>query len=332
MTMRLVIAVCCIFLFGLPAVGQQQDEKKNLGSGQGELSESIRLVRQSVKNPGLALGASFTEKLINRQGDGAAIALLKIYDAEGLQNPENVRNYLPIIRAAFDAPAIVSVPENKKPEVTLFLLSYLQERIKDDVLKAGISEAAVYIKEKTLTGGDSSSSSIVKKADIASLIEDLHKHLWTGAEIVGESPIVWDFSLTVPMRGILEIGAPAQDALLDALNDTAIKDQAIFLLGGVGDERAIIPIMDAMVSETDMRTFPNAKRINRAANLALTNLTAANVIWPQGGGIMVEKCLSNSKECWSRWWNQNKRTFSVQNTTRSAKSYSNYPNYGVYRR
>jgi len=132
------------------------------------------------------------------------------------------------------------------------------------------------------------------------------------------------------MLEILKIGSPAQEALLPYLKDKSIKDQVIILLGGVGDERTVSPIIDAMIAEKDTKTVPKAKQINRAANLALTNITVADVIWHHGGGIVIERCSNNSKECWSKWWKKNKHTFSVKGITQS-RDYSNYPNYGIYR-
>lgn len=110
---------------------------------------SVRLVKESVKNPDLALGFSVTEKHVNRLGDRVSIALLKIYDAGELKDPQNIKNYLPIVRAAFVSPRIVRLAEDRKPKVTLFLLTYLGREVRDANLKTQISEAVRYIKEQT---------------------------------------------------------------------------------------------------------------------------------------------------------------------------------------
>jgi hypothetical protein len=55
----------------------------------------------------------------------------------------------------------------------------------------------------------------------------------------------------------------------------------------------------------------------------------ADVIWHHGGGIVIERCPANPRECWSKWWKKNKSTFSVKGITQS-RGYSNYPNYGIY--
>ena len=141
--MRFITIICSTLLLFSSIFAQ---DKVN---GQDEYTESIRLVKQSVKNPEGALGLSFTEKYISRLGDGVAIALLKIYDADGLESQQNIRSYLPIIRAAFFAPKIVELSENRKPEVTIFLLTYLQGRVKDENLKTEISDVIKFVKKQT---------------------------------------------------------------------------------------------------------------------------------------------------------------------------------------
>lgn len=168
-----------------------------------------------------------------------------------------------------------------------------------------------------------------RNAEVQNLIAELYAHPWAGAEN-SCSPMCWDFHFTEPMLQILEIGAPAQDALIEKLNHPVIKDQVIILLGGLGDERAVGPIIDAMVAKDEVAFTPNAERINLAAMLALTNITVAEVIWHHGGGIEVRRCPENPKECWAEWWKNNKATFKVKGIKQSRR-YSNYPNYGIYR-
>ena len=142
--MRFITIICSTLLLFSSVFAQHKV------NGQDEYTESIRLVKQSVKNLQLAIGVSFTEKYISRLGDGVAIALLKIYDTTGLESPENIRNYLPIIRAAFVAPKIVELSENRKPEVTIFLLTYLQGKVKDENLNTEISDVIKFVKLQTL--------------------------------------------------------------------------------------------------------------------------------------------------------------------------------------
>lgn len=141
--MRIAIAICGILLFFSSAFSQSKEKEQD------EDIYSIRLVKKSVKDPGFALGASFTEKHINWLGDRVSIALLKIYDADGLKDPQNIRNYLPIVRAAFVAPRIIRLAEDRNPTVTMFLLTNLEREITDKNLQAQISDAIKYIKEQT---------------------------------------------------------------------------------------------------------------------------------------------------------------------------------------
>ena len=168
-----------------------------------------------------------------------------------------------------------------------------------------------------------------KDQDVRNLIGELRKQKWEGPGAVS-IPLSWDFQLTEPMRRILEIGAPAQDALLENVDDPSIKDQIIILLGGVGDERAVGPIIKNMVRKKDLKSTPNSEQLNLVANIALTNITVADVIWHYGGGIVRIDPPEDSKERWTKWWKENESSFAVKNITRSRK-YSNYPNYGIYK-
>jgi hypothetical protein len=168
-----------------------------------------------------------------------------------------------------------------------------------------------------------------QSSDVQNLIAELYTHTWSGAEN-SCSPMCWNFHFTPPMLKLLKLGPQAQEALIEKLNDSAIKDQVIILLGGIGDELAVGPIINAMISKDDMGFTPNAERINLAANLALTNITVADVIWHHGGGIEVRRCPNNPKECWAVWWEKNQATFTVKGIKQSRR-YSNYPNYGIYR-
>lgn len=165
--------------------------------------------------------------------------------------------------------------------------------------------------------------------DIRSLIGELRSQRWEGP-YGATIPLSWDLRLTRPMRQILEIGSPAQDALIETINDPVTKGQIIILLGGVGDERSIGPIIKNMIAKKDLRSTPDSEQINLAANIALTNITVSDVIWHHGGGIVQIDPPVNSKERWMKWWIKNEDSFSVKSITRS-RNYSNYPNYGIYK-
>jgi hypothetical protein len=161
--------------------------------------------------------------------------------------------------------------------------------------------------------------------EIRTLIETLRGDRWSGPHNLG-NPIDWQFNFTEPMLRLLQAGPAAQKILLQYLNDQQSKDHIMILLGGVGDERSVEPIIEAMPNGGQA---PEQKRLNVIANIALTNITVSDVIWPHGGGIMIPKCPDNPKTCWTSWWMKNKNTFSVTKTPN--RNYSNYPDYGIYR-
>jgi hypothetical protein len=132
------------------------------------------------------------------------------------------------------------------------------------------------------------------------------------------------------MQALLDLGPDAQESLIRALKDEKIRDQAIILLGGVGDERAVAPIIKAMKSATSDLSTDRRHRTLLAGNLALTNITVADVIWHRGGGIPFPRCPDDPATCWAAWREQNAATFRVGNIKQSRR-YTNYPNYGVYR-
>src|SRR5258705_7680962 len=173
------------------------------------------------------------------------------------------------------------------------------------------------------------SQTAAKDQDVRSLIGELRSQRWEGPW-AGSIPLSWDLQLTEPMRRIHEIGAPAQRALLENVNDPLIKDQIIILLGGVGDERSVGPIIKSMIIKKDLKPTPNSEQINLAANIALTNITVADVIWHHGGGVVRIDPPADSKERWMKWWKKNEGRFSVKSITQS-RNYSNYPNYGIYK-
>ena len=84
-----------------------------------------------------------------RLGDQVGTALLKIFSATELEDPENIRRFLPIIRPAFQFPNVIAT-SHRKPNVTLPLLARLERRVSDADLKREISAVAEFLKRQTL--------------------------------------------------------------------------------------------------------------------------------------------------------------------------------------
>src|SRR5215831_9079329 len=112
---------------------------------------SVQFVESSLRtasaNPGVSV--SFIQQRLQRLGDGVSIALLKILSEQDLRNPKTVDAFLPLIRQSFSHPDIISPPINKKPQVTLFLLKYLQRSISDAKTLQEIKETIRFVDEET---------------------------------------------------------------------------------------------------------------------------------------------------------------------------------------
>ena len=170
-------------------------------------------------------------------------------------------------------------------------------------------------------------SSEVAENELRALIDQLRSDRWTEPQNMG-NPTLWLFHFTAPMIQILQAGPAAQDVLLQYVSDPQIKDHIIILLGGIGDEKAVAPIIDAMATPAMAHQSAYDRRVNLAANLALTNISVGDVIWHHGGGITIDRCPDDPKSCWFAWWTEHGPTFDVSHTV--SRRYVNYPNYGIY--
>jgi hypothetical protein len=92
---------------------------------------------------------SVVEKNIPRLGDRVSIALLKIFTGPELSNPETIRAVLPLLQQSFSEPQVISRDADKKPQVTLFLLNYLQQNAADKQTQQEIEKTIRFIREKT---------------------------------------------------------------------------------------------------------------------------------------------------------------------------------------
>lgn len=170
-------------------------------------------------------------------------------------------------------------------------------------------------------------SSEISEGEIERLVSELKVVPWRGPENYC-SPMCWNFAFTEPMVRLLQAGHGAQNILLRHIDDREIQDQIVMLLGGVGDENAIAPIIELMADGRKESLDAKSKRQNLIGNLALTNLTVSEVIWHHGGGISPDRCPDVPRSCWSIWWADHRGTFRVG--VAGDRLYSNYPNYGVY--
>jgi len=117
---------------------------------------------------------------------------------------------------------------------------------------------------------------------IEGLVAQLRVVSWGGPENHC-TPVCWDFAFTNPMIEILQSGRGAQGILLAHMKDQSIQDQIVMLLGGMGDEESIWPIIETLTDGSEATIDRQAKRLNLIGNLALTNLTVSEVIWRWSG-------------------------------------------------
>jgi hypothetical protein len=83
-----------------------------------------------------------------RLGDQVGTALLKIFKPQELEDPENIRKFLPVIHTAFEYPKLIPT-RYRNPRVTLPLLERLERRVADAELKGEISSVAEFVKKQT---------------------------------------------------------------------------------------------------------------------------------------------------------------------------------------
>ena len=128
--------LCLVLMWNAPFAADESDPY------------SVAVVRSLLSlPPGASFGVS--EKQNERLGDRTAIATLKLFDEADLTRPETIRKLLPVLRDSFSYPQLISIAEDRRPAVTLFLLHYLERNAPDPALKKEITAVEVFIKAKT---------------------------------------------------------------------------------------------------------------------------------------------------------------------------------------
>jgi len=88
-------------------------------------------------------------KTIPRLGDACSIAILKLVDRHDLADPKTAIVVLSMINNAFAHPDKISIHLDREPRVTMFLLDYLLETIKDSEVQSKIRWTIQYVKQQT---------------------------------------------------------------------------------------------------------------------------------------------------------------------------------------
>jgi len=67
------------------------------------------------------------EKILNRSGDMAAIAIIRSISMQDLESPEKTRQIVLILNMAFAAPQLIATSEDRQPTATVLLLDELSK-------------------------------------------------------------------------------------------------------------------------------------------------------------------------------------------------------------
>ena len=103
-------------------------------------------VRSGLETATLGGALSHTDPGIQNLGDAASVAVLKVVDPKDLTTSKMVRAYLQVVRTAFSQPQLmIACAEDKTPDVTIFLLDYLREKVKDKELQRQIDSTKEYV-------------------------------------------------------------------------------------------------------------------------------------------------------------------------------------------
>jgi hypothetical protein len=82
---------------------------------------------------------------IKMLGDSTSVGVIKTVSPQDLTKPEVVKAYLKVIRIVFSEPQWIVCPEDKTPEVTVFLLDHLREKVEDKELQREIDSTKDFV-------------------------------------------------------------------------------------------------------------------------------------------------------------------------------------------
>ena len=137
-----------LFLAGLSVIGNphQGPDPCLFGSDPysvGNIMNALRICRNGTAAlPSIENGIAFL-------GDAASIGVLKLWDSQELAKPENTKSYLCLVRIAFHNSAMIGRKADKSPNVTAFLLDYLEEKNSNSAqVENEIASVRKYIQER----------------------------------------------------------------------------------------------------------------------------------------------------------------------------------------
>jgi hypothetical protein len=95
---------------------------------------------------------SSDEKVLNRAGDMAALAVIRSVSVKDLSSPEKARQILLILNMAFAAPQLIAADTNRRPTAAMLLLDHLCKPNCDRVNGTELENIRNEIQQSTSTG------------------------------------------------------------------------------------------------------------------------------------------------------------------------------------
>jgi hypothetical protein len=92
------------------------------------------------------------EKVLNRAGDMAALAVMRSVSMEDLNSPEKARQTLLILNLAFAAPQLIAANTDRRPTAAMLLLDHLNQSNYDREHVNEIANTRYEIQHNTSTG------------------------------------------------------------------------------------------------------------------------------------------------------------------------------------
>lgn len=134
------------FVVLLPIVSSAQDWQQCKPNGDYSFDDLKGAVHR-VTSSGMYSG--WDEKIFNRSGDLAAVAVLKTLNDREMRSTKGAKWALMVVREAFACPQkCVQVADDRRPRISLLLLEHLNE-ITRGKMRADIDEVKQFVLQQT---------------------------------------------------------------------------------------------------------------------------------------------------------------------------------------
>lgn len=109
----------------------------------------LTIMKRCILERSMGLNSSKQVTILPKLGNKVGIAIVKIYNGSDLTDPKIVKLYLPLIQFAFQEPRLIKEEEDRKPAVTMLLLNYIHDNIRDAALKNEVSKVEEQVLQQT---------------------------------------------------------------------------------------------------------------------------------------------------------------------------------------